>query len=268
MAFEIKNSGGASWGDFKTRTNPTATATNVYKAKVESLCCGARIDIDLTYQVNNAGADVDFTQNTVIADLRYYTIYLCDGDGNEAVGAIDIAATTTLINVDTSALNAGQTWNVQVKLSNSVPTVDCDCDSCYMFDIAGASGNPTDTITTADLVGALSVDVDGTTVATAGTAVLAAASIGDVVVAALDLSNVTANSLLNISSVTVSGDGSFNAPGGLGFLPVTLDDATSNNQWSVLMDTATAGAPKSATVTIVSDDAASPYVITIEVTVS
>ena len=89
---------------------------------------------------------------------------------------------------------------------------------------------------------------------------LAAASIGDVVVAALDLSNVTADSLLNVSSVTVSGDGSFDAPGGLGFLPIILDDATSNNQWSVLMDTATAGAPKSATVTIVSDDVASPYV--------
>lgn len=270
MAFTVKNSGGANWADFKERTNPLATPANVMKAKLDRLCCdGGRIDIDLTYQVNNAGDDIDFTQNTAISGLRFYTIYVTDGQGNEAVGAIDVAATTTPINIDTSALDASQPYKVEAKLSNAVPAIECECDSCYGFTIGSPSTNPTDTIDTAQVVGALAVSVEATglakvAVASGGSQAIPAATVGDVVDVALYLSNATASSLLTATSVAVSGDGSFSA---VGFTPLTLDDSLENNQWVVRMDTASAGA-KSATVTIVSDDAASPYTVTLTLTVA
>lgn len=270
MAFEVVNSGGQNWADFETRTNPTATESNVMQSKLDRLCCdGGRIDIDLTYQVNGGGASIDFTQNTAIAGLRYYNLYVTDGVGNEATGQIDVTATTTPVNVDTSGLDASKAWKVSADLSGSTPAIECECTSCYMFTIGSPSTNPTDTIDTADVVGALSVDVSATglakvTVADAGSQALPAATVGDVVDVQLYITNTTAGSLVDISNVSVSGDGSFTQ---VGFTPVKVNDSLEVVAWIVRMDTASVGA-KSATVTITSDDAASPYNFNLTLTVA
>ena len=112
MAFNKVNTvaEGASWADFQTRNNPLAGDSNVIKVYGfdNPGCPGDRIDIDLTYAVNSAGADVDFTQNTVISGLRYYKIYVTDNCGNEATALIDVTATTTPVNLDTSGLEASR----------------------------------------------------------------------------------------------------------------------------------------------------------------
>jgi hypothetical protein len=266
MPFNTTKASGKNWGDYQKRDAPLANAANVLKSygwgKYSG--CGERTDIDLTYAVQSAGASINFTQNTAIAGLRYYNISVCDGNGNEAYGQVDINATTTLINIVTSNLNPAKTWVVNVSLASaSVPT-DCNCPDNYTFEINSIASNPTDTIETAETVGALSVAVDGVTVADGGTATLAAATVGDVVVATLAISNSTANSLVTVLAVSGSGDGSFTK---LGVVPFKVDDTDSITAWHVTMDTSSA-AVKTFSVVITSDAAVIPYNVDIEVTVS
>lgn len=267
MAFEQSNitPAGARWSDFQTRTNKTTNAANVQILKgVEREGCGDRIDIDLTYAVGSAGAQITFTQNNAISGLRYYKIYVTDNVGNEVTDLVDVAAVTTPIVTNTSGLDASQTWSVFVALSDSAGQPDCSCESKYRFDISDVPGNPTDTIDTADVVGALAATINGTSVADGGSVALTAASVGDVVTARLALTNSTAGSLVTISSITGSGDGSFSQ---IGYLPIIVNDSSTYNEFVVTMDTASAGA-KTFSIVVTSDDAASPYNIDVTLTVS
>jgi hypothetical protein len=272
MPFESTNTvlEGSSWADFQTRTNKLTNATNVEVVRGFSRpgCDGGDVDIDLTYAVNSAGADVDFTQNTVISGLRYYKIRVTDGKGQEATGLVDVTATTTPINIDTSSLDASQTWCVEVILTDDSPGTNCACENVYTFAIGDIPSNPTDTITTADVVGALAiqVDVDGvkTSVADGGSQALTAASVGDVVDVRIYITNSTADSLVTISAATAVTDGSFIHTG---YLPTIVNDSAEISAWVVRMDTASAGA-KTCTVTFTSDDAASPYNFNLTLTVA
>ena len=272
MAFEQTNTvtEGASWADFQERNNPLAGDANVVKVYGLSrgCCCGEALDITLLYAVQGAGASINFTQTVAITGLRYYKIRVTDNCDNEAVGLIDVTATTTLINVDTSGLDASKTWQVQFFLGTPTAGVDCACETCGSFDINDIPSNPTDTITTVPVVGALavSVDVDGvkTAVASGGSQALTAASVGDVVDVIVYITNATADSLVTISGATAVTDGSFVQ---VGSLPAILDDSIEVTAWVVRMDTAAAGA-KTATVTYTSDDAASPYTFDLTLTVA
>jgi hypothetical protein len=224
------------------------------------------VDIDLTYAVASSGAQITFTQNTVIADLEYYKLYITDGCGNEAYDEIDVTATTTPVVVDTSGLDASKDWCVKVIVSMGASQPNCTCENTYNFEIGTPSSDPTDTITTADVVGALSVAVNGATVADGGTAALGAASVDDVVTATIAITNTTADSLVTIPSggITGSGDGSFSQTG---FTPVIIDNSITYSEFVVTMDTATIGA-KTFSLVVTSDDAASPYNVDITLTVS
>ncbi|MHC4105676.1 MAG: hypothetical protein ACYSR9_12105 [Planctomycetota bacterium] len=259
MAFENANTvaEGASWADFQNRNNPLAGDANVVKVYglTRGCCCGDALDITLLYAVNNAGGDIDFTQTVAITGLRYYKIRVTDNCGNEAVGLIDVTATTTLINVDTSALDASKTWQVQFFLASAVAGVDCNCETCGSFDINDVTGNPTDTITTVPAQGTLVSEVSATglakvVVADAGTQAIPAASVGDVVDVQIYLSNSVADSILSVTAATAVTDGSFVQVGTP--LPVLIDDSTEITAWVVRMDTASAGA-KTVTVTFTTD---------------
>jgi len=272
MAFENANTvtEGASWADFQNRNNPLAGDANVVKVYGLSRGCGCgeALDITLLYAVVGGGTSINFTQTVAIAGLRYYKIRVTDNNGNEAVALIDVAATTTLVNLDTSGLDASKTWQVQFFLGTPTAGVDCACETCGSFDIADIPSNPTDTITTVPVVGALaiSVDVDGvkTAVADGGTQALTAASVGDIVDVIVYVSNATANSLVTINGATAVTDGSFIQ---VGSLPAIVNDSVEITAWVVRMDTATAAA-KTATVTYTSDDAASPYNFDLTLTVA
>jgi hypothetical protein len=272
MAFENANTvaEGASWADFQNRNNPLAGDANVVKVYGLSrgCCCGDALDITLLYAVNNAGGDIDFTQTVAITGLRYYKIRVTDNCGNEAVGLIDVTATTTLINVDTSGLDASKTWQVQFFLGTPTAGVDCDCETCGSFDIDDVAGNPTDTVTTVPAVGtlAISVDVDGvkTAVADGGTQALTAASVGDVVDVIVYITNTVADSIVTISNATAVTDGSFNQ---VGILPALVDDSTEITAWVVRMDTAAAGA-KTCTVTFTNDGTIVTYNFDLTLTVA
>lgn len=261
---------GASWADFQTRNNPLAGDSNVIKVYGfdNPGCPGDRIDIDLLYAVVSGGASINFTQTVNITGLRYYKITVTDNCGNEAVGLVDINSVTTLINIDTSGLDASKTWKVSVALSDDAPQPDCACEGTYTFNIADIASDPTATIDTAPVVGALavSVDVSGTKTAVAdgGTQALTAASVGDIVDVIIYITNSTADSLVTISGATAVTNGSFNQ---VGTLPAIVDDSTEITAWVVRMDTAGAGA-KTCTVTFTSDDAASPYNFNLTLTVS
>ncbi len=270
MAFEKINSPapGANWGQFQPRTNKLTNPANVQilRGVWKPGCEGMDVDIDLTYLVAGGGATTTFTQNSALSGLKYYKIYLTDGIGNEVQSALDVAAITTPVAVDTSTLDPSQDWCVKVIVSMGGSQPDCNCENTYNFDIGGPSSNPTDTIETADIVGALAVTVEGVAVASGGSAALAAAAVDDVVTARIGITNATANSLVTVSTngVTGTGDGSFAE---IGYTPITLDDATESNGFLVSMDTTSAGA-KTFTVTIVSNDAASPYTFDITLTVA
>ena len=266
MAFIKTNTGDTKWSDLLPKTNKLTNPANVeiLKGFDKPGCSGENIDIDLTYQVNNQGADVDFTQNSVIAGLRYYKINVTDGVGGEATALIDVSATTTPVNLDTSALDASQDWSVVIYISNDFPGAGCLCENKYQAGIASPSTNPTDTITTADLVGALAVSVNGTAVADGGSFGFGASAVGDVLTATLSITNATAGSLVTVSSITGSGDGSFSS---ISYTPFILDDAAANGEVKVVLDTATVGA-KTFSLVIASDDAATPYNIDITTTVA
>ena len=268
MPFEVySKASDKSIGDYLRRNNPLADARNVQivRGLNNPGCDDAPLNIDLTYQVNGAGASVDFTQNTALTGLRYYKIRICDGQKNEVWGLIDVNATTTPVNVVTSALDASQPWAVTAFLSNQgIVGVDCACEDTFNFTIGNVSANPTATHDTNPVVGALAVSVDGTPVASGATHVLAGASVDDVVKAAISITNATADSTVRIALVSGSGDGSFSQ---VGYVPVLVQDDDTIVAWQALIDTSSA-AVKTFSVTIDSDDAATPYTFDIECTVS
>ena len=267
---------GASWADFEQQNNPLAAAYNVIK--VYGLnnpgCNDAGLDITLLYAVNGAGASIDFTQTVAISDLRYYKIAVTDCEGNEAAGLLDVTSITTLKNIDTSALNPAKAWKVTVYLTDAVTGIDCVCESGYQFFIADIPGNPTDTITTVAATGTLAVEVDvsgtKTAIADGGTQALngGTAAVGDVVNARIYITNIVAGSLVTISAVAASGDGSFNSPNGAqGITPVLVNDSVSIQSWVANIDTSTVGA-KTLTVTITNNSTIAVYNFDLTVTVS
>jgi len=278
LLFDVTNDvqEGASWADFQLRNNPLATASNVIQ--IHGLnnpgCDDAGIDITLLYAVVGAGASINFTEGVALADLRYYKISVTDGDGNEASGLVDVNSVTTLINIDTSGLNAAKTWKVAVYVADSIAGVDCNCESGYTFLIDSIGSNPTDTKTSVPAVGPLltQVDVSGveTTVADGGTQALngGTASVDDVVNARIYITNTVAGSLVKITAVVASGDGDFNAPNGaVGVVPVLVDDSTSIQEWVANIDTSTVGA-KTLTITITNDGTVTTHNFDLTVTVS
>lgn len=262
MPFVKTNDGSADWSDYQTRTNKLTNAGNVQilKGVDKPGCCDSDVDINLSYVVASSGAQITFTEAVAISGLRYYKIYVTDGVGNEATGLIDVTSTTTPLVLDTSALDAGQDYCVEVIVSQGAAQPDCNCENKYRFEIAGPASDPSGSVATADTVGALSVAVESTnglaktTVADGGSQAVPNPSIGDTVLVTVYITNTTADSLVNISSVVLSGDGSLAQAG---FTPLVVDDALENNAWVISLDT-TAGV-KTTTLTITSDDAASPY---------
>jgi hypothetical protein len=267
---------GNSWADYELRNNPLAHAPNVVQVRGLDRpgCNEARIDITLLYAVVGAGASINFTEQVALAGLGYYKIRVTDRWGNEATGNVDVTAVTTLININTSALDASKTWTVQVMVAGSNAGNECDCEWAYEFEIASIASNPTATPTSVHPQGTLltQVDVSGTktTVADGGTQALngGAASVNDVVNARIYITNTVAGSIVNISAVVATGNGDFNYPNGaVGTVPVLVNDTGEIQEWVANIDTSTVGA-KTMTVTITNDGTVTTHNFDLTVTVS
>ena len=228
---------GANFQDYEARNNPLAGSGTENVIQVRGLtrpgCDDAKIQLNLLYAGVGAGASFNFTQGTNITDLRYFKILVSDQHGNSQGGAVDINAVTTLINIVTSTLNANDAWLVQVFIAHNALLTDNNCESCYETIINDIPSNPTATLATAETVGALAVTVDGTAVADGGVHALAAATVGDVIVADLVISQATANAINTITAVTVVTDGTFNSAG---YLPTQIIQGSNKTDWKVLMD--------------------------------
>lgn len=214
----------------------------------------------------NAGATQATVEETVLTSWRAYTIQITDQHGNEAVGFI--SAISTPVNINTSALVSTDQWNFKaiIQTLNSTNPEKAFNDASFGVTIT----NPKSTSVSYDNragSGTPGLKINGSTVTDGGTYNAGSAAVGDVVILPVEiLNNATAeNGAFILSSVTVSGDASFQSHG---ITPVVIVPQTSSNAWSLLMSTASAGA-KSATLTFTSTRSSNvSYVATINLTVA
>lgn len=252
---------------YEQPNNPLATPNTMTPKGLRRIGANnAKIQVNLLYAVQGGGASINFTQQTALADLLYYTIRVSDEHKNEASGQINNILTTVLINIDTSSLDPSDKWSIELFIDNTSISNDTKA-SIYEFKVDSIGSDPTATVFTGAIVGTLAVTVDGVSIASGGSHALAGASVGDVIVASLVISQAMASAINTIVSVLVTGDGTFDAPGSVGHLPTPIVQGANKNDWKVLMDTSGAGA-KTAIVAIISDDAATPYIVDITLVVS
>ena len=114
--------------------NPFACASNAVKMHTVGACCCTLLAV-YEYAVNNGGADVDFTPLTGndSADLKYYRLNIYDKFGNVAGGALDLAAPTTAVNIDTSMLSKSGDWKFKFAACKKNGSEECSIITTLKF---------------------------------------------------------------------------------------------------------------------------------------
>lgn len=215
----------------------------------------------------NAGGTQATVQELALSTFSAYTVCFTDINGVEAQGTI--AAISTPVNINTSALDPANPWYMRVILqavSAGNPdlaksdasfgyTVNTPKSAAIVFDNTAGAGTP-------------SLQIDGTTVADGGTYNAGSVSVGDVVKLQATIQNTETadNGAFILESVSISGDGSFFATG---LTPASIAPLAESNAWEILMDTSAPAAPASATFVFTSTRSTNAsYSITIELTVA
>jgi hypothetical protein len=211
MAFNKENfyAEGNSQEFFFTRTNPLANPANAEILKIEkSGCCGTELPLVAEYAYNGMGQtfDIDFSAPTSAIDSRYVKVVVTDGQGNfaTAVGT----GTVGDLSVDVSNLDVSVTWTVSVVIEvNENASVNCPCMVEYTFPYLSFAGTVTVDTTTLYAARIAAFEADGTTaIADGGTYDLGTFPDGGTTENFRVVFKNTGDSVLNISSVTFSGD--------------------------------------------------------------
>jgi hypothetical protein len=211
MAFNKENfyAEGNSQEFFFTRTNPLANPANAEILKIEkSGCCGTDLALVAEYAYESAtnSFDITFSAPTSTIDSRYVKIVITDGQGNfaTAVGTGTVAS----LSVDVTGLNTSLTWTVSVVIEvNENASVDCPCMVEYTFPYYSASGSVTVNTNTLYAARIAAFEADGTTaIADGGTYDLGTFPDGGTTENFRVVFKNNGDSVLNISSVTFSGD--------------------------------------------------------------
>lgn len=214
----------------------------------------------------NAGGTQATIEETAISAFRAYSVTFKDINGVEATGVI--AAISTPVNVDTSALDPNNPWTMQVILQVK------DTGNPDLAESNGSFGYTINTVKSASLSfnnaagqGMPSIQIAGATVADAGSYNAGSAAVNDVVIVDIDILNTAtaANGGLIIESVTATGDGELYSKGGT---PTSLNPEAQTSAWSVKFNTGTVGAKAITFVVTSSRSSNVSYSITINLTVA
>lgn len=128
----------------KTRTNGWAKKRqNAFQLFGIERLQGGDYAPNFSYAVTGGGAAIAMTPTAghQDSDLRFFKWVIIDGDGNEAFGTLSLAARTTAVSIDTSALNPLTDWRVKFSAERKMPKKYVDFD--FVLPAGSQKDNPT-----------------------------------------------------------------------------------------------------------------------------
>jgi hypothetical protein len=214
----------------------------------------------------NAGGTQATIEETGISAFSVYAVYIKDVNGVEAKG--NIAAISTPVNIDTSALDPNNPWTLHVQIQRNNANPDLAQDNGSFGYVLQTVKSAAQSFNNTAGSGTVSIQIEGGTIADAGAFnVATTAAVSDVVIVPINILNTATakNGALLLETVTATGDGALYQTGGL---PTSLAPEANTSAWAVKFDTSTVGAKAITFALTASRSTNTTYSITINLTVA
>jgi hypothetical protein len=249
--------------------------TSAIKDRTQSVFNKTRVNYVLGWTVSANSNSVSIVDASATANsFDVYLVRISDNRGNEAKGLLAASNPAAAVAIDTTLLNKTDCWKLDVFVEVGRGSATNYSYQTNTLEMEGNKNSTSGTInefwTTGTLNLQVSTTVNGvatqakTTVADAGTLVLAGTAVGDVVEATVFLQNTSTANPFVITSVAITGAVTAGA-GQSGFTPLTLGPSAENEQWKFVI-TATSAILFSAVVTVLNTSTNVSYVITVQTT--